>query len=514
MPKCRSRNSVRTFQGVAVLLFVVFQFFPSQFMPGAIGEGESLQTMSESTSIALPKLSSLAPIGAHQNIVIDSEGRIIQKLSSGESQVVGQVPPRMLPKATTRVTMSGNLFSQALAGNPTTVELLSNPADRAISQFSVGFRVFDSQGATHDLTMYFTKNSANRWTYNVLANSSEVMVTEGNFEFFSGNALVVQGTIGFDTSGRLDTESALTYFNSGGTGINFSPPIGSVIPTAPILNQQIVFDFGTSITTDGGPGTDGMLQQGSASVLLTLSQDGFAPGTFNGITIVDGVDIVGHYSNGQTKVLGHPLPDVVQSPDRKKRRPHRVLKKHLEEHHSPPPVNFPDSMNVVQNGVWTVGQFGSWHVNIDNHSDHPVAVKDVSLSNKEPWAHTQSFQFHHDNSSAEDVLLTVPAGSRLFIQHVSLQTTAVGRMKSRHNPQVMASMHSVFNDSPITYHLGISDIFHIDSKGRQKVRHILSKPVQLFADANTQVRIAIERSFDGSQQEGMVSLTGYLEPMP
>jgi flagellar hook protein FlgE len=204
---------------------------------------------------------------------------------------------------TTSVDMSGNLFSQALAATPTTAQLLADPANPAISQFSRGVRVYDSQGTGHDLTVYFTKTAANTWDYSVLANSSEVTVTAGNSDPASGNALVAQGTLGFNAAGLLDTEGAIAYFN-GATGIDFTSPPLSPNPTAPAVNQQIAFDFGTSITTDGGAGTDGMLQQGSPSVLLTLAQDGFANGTLTSTSIAQDGLITGNFSNGTIRNLG------------------------------------------------------------------------------------------------------------------------------------------------------------------------------------------------------------------
>ena len=219
--------------------------------------------------------------------------------------------------ATTQVDLSGNLLSNALAPNPTPtiLQLLADPSNPGISQFSTGIRVFDDQGAGHDLTVYFTKTGANAWQYSVVALNSEVTVTAGNFNTTTGNALVAQGTLGFDGAGLLDTEGAITYFNAGGTGIDFTSPVGSSNPTAPTSNQQIAFNFGTSITTDGGAGTDGMLQQGSPSVILTLSQDGFANGTLTGTSIGEDGVITGRFSNGTTQNLGQVALTRFINPD-------------------------------------------------------------------------------------------------------------------------------------------------------------------------------------------------------
>jgi flagellar hook protein FlgE len=209
--------------------------------------------------------------------------------------------------ATTQVDMSGNLFAGANPITPTTAQLLQNPSDPAHSHFSTGVRIYDSLGVGHDLTVYFNKTADNTWQYNVIAQESEVDVTAGNSNAVTGNALVAQGTLGFTAQGLLDTEGATTYFNAGGDGIDFAN--GSE------AGQAITFNFGTSITTDGGAGTNGMLQQGSPSVLLTLSQDGFANGTLTGTSIGDDGIITGRFSNGTTRSLGQVALTRFVNPD-------------------------------------------------------------------------------------------------------------------------------------------------------------------------------------------------------
>jgi flagellar hook protein FlgE len=245
-----------------------------------------------------------------QGFQVDPNGNILGTLGDMVLTTTQQIGT-----ASTQVNMSGNLFAGAVAVTPTTAQLLADPSNPAISQFSTGVRVFDSQGTGHDLTVYFTKTAANTWDYSVIAQDSEVTVTAGNSNSSTGNALVAQGTMGFTASGLLDTESAPTYFNAGGTGIDFTSPTGATNPTAPAPNQQIAFDFGTSVTTDGGAGTNGMLQQGSTSVLLTLSQDGFANGTLTGTSIGEDGVITGRFSNGTTQNLGQVALTRFINPD-------------------------------------------------------------------------------------------------------------------------------------------------------------------------------------------------------
>jgi len=238
-----------------------------------------------------------------QGFQVDPSGNILGTIGDMVLTTTQQIGT-----ATTQVDMSGNLdASNPVVSAFTTAQLLADPSNPAISQFSTGVRIFDSLGVGHDLTVYFSKTANNTYQYNAVANASEVTVTAGNSNSTTGNALVASGTLGFTTGGLLDTESAATYFNSGASGITFNN--GSTTP------QATVFDFGTSITTDSGTGTDGMLQQGANSVLLTLSQDGFSNGTLTGTSIGTDGTVTGRFSNGTTKSLGQVALTRFVNPD-------------------------------------------------------------------------------------------------------------------------------------------------------------------------------------------------------
>lgn len=238
-----------------------------------------------------------------QGFQVDSSGNITGILGDMVLTTTQQVGT-----ATTQVDMSGNLnASEPVVSAFTTTQLLADPSSNAISQFSTGVRIFDSLGVGHDMTVYFSKTANNTWDYNVIASASEVTVTAGNSDAATGNALVASGQLGFTTAGLLDTESAVTYFNTGASGITFS---NGATPA-----QATAFDFGISVTTDGGAGTDGMLQQGASSVLLTLAQNGFSNGTLTGTSIGDDGTITGRFSNGTTKSLGQVSLTRFVNPD-------------------------------------------------------------------------------------------------------------------------------------------------------------------------------------------------------
>lgn len=161
------------------------------------------------------------------------------------------------------------------------------------SNFSTSLTVFDSLGIGHLTTTNFTKVGANTWDYNVLANASEVSVAS-SANVSGTNARVATGRVTFTTSGELDIESATTYLNTGGTGIDF---VGSA------AGQVVAIDFGTSKTTDGGTGLDGTTQFGSQSALVNQSQDGFGAGSLQGISVATDGTISGRFSNGQVRTL-------------------------------------------------------------------------------------------------------------------------------------------------------------------------------------------------------------------
>ncbi len=192
------------------------------------------------------------------------------------------------PNATTEVLIAANLSSES-----STITGGFDIDDRNnTSNFNTTVTVFDSLGNSHNVTVYFTKTAANTWDWNVVADATEVSSTTVSSD--GTVALIASGTITFDTNGALDTESAITYYNTGGTGIDFNGATAA---------QAIDFDFGTSITTDGGDGLDATTQFGTDSTTLFIDQDGYTAGSLTTLNISEDGLITGIFTNGQTKPL-------------------------------------------------------------------------------------------------------------------------------------------------------------------------------------------------------------------
>lgn len=244
-------------------------------------------------------------------LIVNNEGLILQGFQADTSgNILGTTGNLVLTtsqvaaQATSSITMSGNLQSSETA-KTFSINNLTGTTDH-----STGIRVFDSLGNGHDLTLYFTKTATNTWSYYVVAPAADVTVDASALDASSVNALIASGTLTFTTAGALDTESSVTYYDaSTGTagGIDFTGGAAA--------NQTLTFAFGSSVTTDGGTGLDGITQFGSQSVTLTLSQNGFANGTLRGTSIDENGVIVGNFSNGTVRNLGQVLLARFVNPD-------------------------------------------------------------------------------------------------------------------------------------------------------------------------------------------------------
>lgn len=185
-----------------------------------------------------------------------------------------------------------------LAANPTaSIDVAANlDADAAVpaawdptdpsgtSNFSTNVTVYDSLGASHELTVYYRKSGANTWEWHAMADGAEVTGGTPGTPFEGAS-----GTLTFTTDGKLDTET------TSASSWDF------VDATAA---QAITFDFGDSLTTDSGTGLGGSTQYAAPSSVTGLSQDGYGAGEVAGVSIGQDGTIMGVFTNGQRRTLG------------------------------------------------------------------------------------------------------------------------------------------------------------------------------------------------------------------
>lgn len=127
--------------------------------------------------------------------------------------------------------------------------------------------VFDSQGNSHDVNLYFVKDTASN-TWQVYQQDSSV----------AGSAASLATTMTFNANGTL----------TGGGNLNITT--GTVPGATP---ATFALSFANS-----------MQQNTGANNIVATSQDGYKPGDLVSYQINDDGTVVGNYSNEKTQVLG------------------------------------------------------------------------------------------------------------------------------------------------------------------------------------------------------------------
>lgn len=194
------------------------------------------------------------------NLVNPSDGSIVQgwmadgvgSINTNTELINVTIPINQTiePNATTRITYSGNLPSDASVGDI----------------FYAPIQVIDSQGNFHDLTVAFEKTAANAWDWDVT----------------TPTGATGSGTISFNPDGSIDaiTGGPITYSPSGADPMSIVPNFGTV------------------------DAIDGITQFATDATVAAISQNGNISGTLQSISIGGNGEITGVFSNGQNRVLG------------------------------------------------------------------------------------------------------------------------------------------------------------------------------------------------------------------
>jgi len=186
---------------------------------------------------------------------------------------------------------------------------ITDPA--GTSSFSNSVVAYDSLGGAHTVTVYYTRNGAQSWEWNAVVDGSEVAGGTPDTP-----TLIARGTLGFNTDGQLDTETRDTSL----------PPIDFANATP---DQQITFDFGDSITTDGGTG-EGTTAFAENFAVNSLDQDGFRTGEFIDLEVDrDGV-VVASYTNGERVTVARVALADFRSPEGLARTGNTLFRETLE----------------------------------------------------------------------------------------------------------------------------------------------------------------------------------------
>lgn len=304
--------------------------------------------------------------------LVDSSGNRVQGWGMVDGSLTGGLVDIRLedsqspPAATSEVNMIVNLDSESTDDAVTSgiyTSLFDSydgtqepPLGDSLYSYSSTITVYDENGASHDLTVYFDKVTTNDdgsivWEYIVTCDAGDDQRVYDGTDVGSTSAagLLMAGTMTFSTSGKMESLSAFSLddsvLGSGGAMDKANWSLSSFDANGlPLLeanftnsdeNQAIAINFGLSNSdpatgtgwdTSGGVSTLADLTSATAvddlpefnssrlasnyttsytssSATYTLTQDGYASGVLKGVSIDDGGVLWASYTNGQSVAL-------------------------------------------------------------------------------------------------------------------------------------------------------------------------------------------------------------------
>ncbi len=198
-----------------------------------------------------------------QGYAIDENGNAGGQLNDIHTDLSGSIEP----SATSEASFSTNLNQDAEELGAGTFD----PDDpNGTSNFSASMNVYDSLGDSHQVTVYFTKAdaAAREWEYNVTVPAEETGGTAGELDNLAND------TVAFGEDGSLDPEE-----------VNITPGWNNGAADSDI-----------DLTLD-------LTQYSGQSSLVSKSQNGFASGTLEDVSVDDMGIITGSYSNGESREI-------------------------------------------------------------------------------------------------------------------------------------------------------------------------------------------------------------------
>ena len=146
--------------------------------------------------------------------------------------------------------------------------------------FNSPMKVYDSLGASHMLTIEYTKTAANQWSFNVTIPSSEIQGGTGTA------TSVGSGALSFDSSGALLSPSSPV------TSINVGPLADGAAALTPAWLLQST-SLGSTVT-----------QTANASSNNATTQDGFGAGSLSTYSVLKDGSVQATFTNGQNRLVG------------------------------------------------------------------------------------------------------------------------------------------------------------------------------------------------------------------
>jgi len=212
---------------------------------------------------------------------MDREGFLInaseQRLTGYQSNEKGKILPTLgtmkidtadlTPRASENIILGSNL---SLGDNVMDPAIVFDNTDANTYTFSTAATIYDSQGSSHVVDMYFVKNAQNAWTSHM----------------YIGDAPISQGigdTISFKTDGTLDQVNG---------GVSPIIKLTGIQPAPNVAPMDLNIDFSQLTQFDNASGTN------------KVEVDGYGSGRLATLDVDSTGIIYGRYNNGQSYAMG------------------------------------------------------------------------------------------------------------------------------------------------------------------------------------------------------------------
>jgi len=238
------------------------------------------------------------------------------------------VPKTTAPGQTQEMTQVLNLDSrQETEENPETLFAAwdgrntsgANPSpaiDSSRYDYSSSSKVYDSQGNSHDVTIYFDRSgNDNEWEFMVTTDPLSDKRQGISAPADKGAGALMYGTMAFSSSGDIERISAYNVPADGQLdpsldtdkivlGPEDSHYSFGVNYTGAAENQAIKLNFGASYSGQDDsfqPSALSTTQYANSSTTIQQSQDGYAAGFLQGVAVDNNGQVSASYSNGRTE---------------------------------------------------------------------------------------------------------------------------------------------------------------------------------------------------------------------
>jgi flagellar hook protein FlgE len=186
------------------------------------------------------------------------------------------VPPGVLraPTPTTAFTALTNLNASSAVG----------------STYTTSVQMYDPQGSPHVLTITYTKTGSGAWSYQMTLPGTEVQGGTAGTPFPIPAGQGGSGTVTFDANGRLTT-------------VNGAAP-ANVTVTTPAWANGAAANSMVWRMVDPSTGILSLTGYSAPSATSSITQNGSAPGSINGVNIQSDGSITATFGAGQTVTIG------------------------------------------------------------------------------------------------------------------------------------------------------------------------------------------------------------------